>query len=220
MQEVAVLLYPRRDGVSRAKVPVLRGLVIESPDRELAQHLASCAIARSRPESVAVFIDVSPEVAAEPNSLLDMAGIFADDPTLEPMLEEIYAARDRDDEAWAFPGLSPERASVGEEQREVKPMQFTIILRPQEDGTVEATVPAIPGLAVSGRDRDRALDLARCAIIEAIDNGEVVVIDVPSPVETTKNPWVATAGMFADDPTLEPMLKEIYAARDAERPSD
>lgn len=99
-------------------------------------------------------------------------------------------------------------------------MQFTIILRPQEDGTVTATVPAIPGLAVSGRDRDGVLDLARCAIAEAIDKGQLAVIDVPAPVEATKNPWIATAGMFADDPTLEPMLEEIYAARDAERPPD
>jgi hypothetical protein len=99
-------------------------------------------------------------------------------------------------------------------------MQFTIVLHPQPDGSVEATVPAIPGLAVSGRDRERALDLARCAIAEALDKGEVAVIEVSAPVESTKNPWVATAGMFADDPTLEPMLEEIYAARDAERPPD
>ena len=26
--------------------------------------------------------------------------------------------------------------------------------------------------------------------------------------------WLATAGMLADDPTLLPMLDEIYAARD------
>lgn len=31
-----------------------------------------------------------------------------------------------------------------------------------------------------------------------------------------ENPWLKTAGMFADDPTLEPMLEEIYAAREAE----
>lgn len=94
MREEAVLLYAQPDGVCRAKVPVLRGLIIEAPDRELVQHLARCAIIRSRPGSEPVFIDVSPEAAVEPNPWLDMAGIFADDPTLEPMLKEIYAARD------------------------------------------------------------------------------------------------------------------------------
>jgi len=30
------------------------------------------------------------------------------------------------------------------------------------------------------------------------------------------NPWLETAGIFADDPTLLPMLDEIYALRSAE----
>jgi hypothetical protein len=32
-----------------------------------------------------------------------------------------------------------------------------------------------------------------------------------------ENPWLATAGIFADDPMLEPMLQEILANREAER---
>jgi hypothetical protein len=92
-------------------------------------------------------------------------------------------------------------------------MQFTILLRPQEDGSVEETVPAIPGLAVSGRDHDRALDLARCAIAEAIESGEVAVIEVPAPTEPTKNSWLATAGIFADDPTWDEFVAEMKAAR-------
>jgi hypothetical protein len=36
--------------------------------------------------------------------------------------------------------------------------------------------------------------------------------------DSRQNPWLATAGIFADDPALEPMLREIYAARAAERP--
>jgi hypothetical protein len=94
--EEAVLLYPERDGIYRAKVPAVRGLVIESPDRELVQHLAACAIARARPGSVPVFIDVSPEAAVEPNPWLDTAGIFADDPTWDEFVAEMKAARARD----------------------------------------------------------------------------------------------------------------------------
>lgn len=99
-------------------------------------------------------------------------------------------------------------------------MEFAVVLLPQQDGSVEPTVPAIPDLSMIGRDRERALDLVRCAIAERLDKGDLVVIEVPATIEATQNPWVATAGMFADDPTLEPMLKEIYAARDAERPPD
>ncbi len=32
-----------------------------------------------------------------------------------------------------------------------------------------------------------------------------------------ENPWLATAGIFANDPMLEPMLQEILANREAER---
>lgn len=35
--------------------------------------------------------------------------------------------------------------------------------------------------------------------------------------DSAENPWTALAGIFADDPTLMPMLDEIYAARDADR---
>ncbi|HET8628353.1 MAG TPA: hypothetical protein VFL91_13080 [Thermomicrobiales bacterium] len=36
----------------------------------------------------------------------------------------------------------------------------------------------------------------------------------PNRVSRESNPWLATAGCFADDDTLVPMLREIYAARD------
>ena len=94
--EEAVLLYPERDGIARARVPVLRGLVIESPDRELVRHLAGCAIARAHPGSVPIFIDVSPVAAVEPNPLLDAVGMFADDPTWDEFIAEIKANRARD----------------------------------------------------------------------------------------------------------------------------
>ena len=46
-----------------------------------------------------------------------------------------------------------------------------------------------------------------------VDNGEVAVIDVPSPVESTKNSWIATAGIFADDPTWDEFVAEMKATR-------
>jgi hypothetical protein len=36
-------------------------------------------------------------------------------------------------------------------------------------------------------------------------------------IESAENPWLQLAGIFADDPTLMPMLDAIYAARDADR---
>jgi hypothetical protein len=87
--------------VIRAKVPGIRRLVISSPDRELVQHFAGCAVARWRPKSRPVFIDVSSEAAVEPNPALDLVGIFADDPTWDEFVAEMKAARARDDDAWS-----------------------------------------------------------------------------------------------------------------------
>jgi hypothetical protein len=50
---------------------------------------------------------------------------------------------------------------------------------------------------------------------------EITTIELAAPEPgdgRTLNPWLMTAGIFADDPALEPMLREIYAAREAERP--
>jgi len=51
---------------------------------------------------------------------------------------------------------------------------------------------------------------------------EITTIEVAAPDASTgreANPWLATAGSFADDPALEPMLSDIYAVRAAERPT-
>lgn len=50
---------------------------------------------------------------------------------------------------------------------------------------------------------------------------DVTWIEIPTPQANPgaeRNPWLDTAGLFADDSTLEPMLQEIYAERAAERP--
>ncbi len=52
---------------------------------------------------------------------------------------------------------------------------------------------------------------------------ESTTIEIPVPkasAERETNPWLATAGSFADDPALEPMLSDIYAARAAERSAE
>lgn len=93
-------------------------------------------------------------------------------------------------------------------------MRYAVLIRPEPDGTFQATVPAIPGLARSGRTREQTLASVREAIAAEVTSGDLVYVDVPEQPDATPNPWLATAGMFSDDETLEPMLKDIYAARD------
>ena len=48
-----------------------------------------------------------------------------------------------------------------------------------------------------------------------LTTAEFVSIELPEQPPPLANPWLVTAGSFADDPTLEAMLREIYDARDA-----
>lgn len=95
-------------------------------------------------------------------------------------------------------------------------MKLAVLVRPLPDGTIQARVPSVRGLAVSAPRRDQALRAVRCAVAEAGPEVELVVIDVPIGPDGRPDPWLEMAGVFAGDPTLDDMLREIYAARDAE----
>lgn len=190
--ELAALIRQQPTGGCRAWTPALRPLSVTAKTREQAIVGLRSLIADVRPDASLALIDVA---GTQLNPWLETAGVFANDPTWDEFMAEIHAARAREDG-----------------QGDVA-MQFTIILKPQPDGAVRATVPAIPGLTVSGGDRERALDLARLAIADALDSGEVAVIDVPAVVRNTQNSWVATAGIFKDDPTWDEFMAEIKAAR-------
>ena len=95
-------------------------------------------------------------------------------------------------------------------------MRYTVLLQQRPDGRYQASAPAIPGLMQIGNNRVDALNIIQQAILSTLTTTEVVYLDIPEPTTAPENPWLATAGMFADGPTLEPLLEEIYAARDEE----
>jgi hypothetical protein len=78
----------------------------------------------------------------------------------------------------------------------------------------QASVPVIPGLTRAGKDRGETLQAIEQALVATLTTSEIVYIDLPDTPQV--NPWIATAGQFANDPTLEPMLKDIYDAREQE----
>lgn len=100
-------------------------------------------------------------------------------------------------------------------------MQYTVLLHRQRPGGYVATAPAAPGCKARGQTRDEALSRLKIALENWWAGTEIttVEISVTKPAaDSRQNPWLATAGIFANDPALEPMLREIYAARAAERP--
>jgi predicted RNase H-like HicB family nuclease len=94
-------------------------------------------------------------------------------------------------------------------------MRYTILLEQHPDGTYEASVPAMPHITEHGESRAAALTAIEQAIRTKLRNVELVDLEIPAASST--NPWLETAGMFADDPDLESITKEIYAARDASK---
>ncbi len=95
-------------------------------------------------------------------------------------------------------------------------MQYAVLLQQRPDGKYQASVPIIPGLTRVGDTRDETLRAVEQAVVATLTTAELVYIDIPNQTTTPANPWLATAGMFSDDPTLEPMLQDIYDARDVE----
>jgi predicted RNase H-like HicB family nuclease len=94
-------------------------------------------------------------------------------------------------------------------------MRCTILLEQLTDGTYQASAPAILPGAERGESRAAALAAIERALHIRLRNVELIDLDIPAPQAT--NLWLQTAGMFADDPELESIVEEIYAARDASK---
>ncbi len=97
--------------------------------------------------------------------------------------------------------------------------KYTLFLRQRSDGKYQASVPAMPGVTAVGETRAATIEALERSIRAALETAEFVTLDLPDPPTrpaSSRNPWLATAGSFADDPTLETLLAEIYVARGAE----
>ncbi len=105
-------------------------------------------------------------------------------------------------------------------------MQYTVMIHRQPPGRYIAQAPAAPTCRGEGRTRHEALRQLKMAIEQWLLETEITTLEINTPTQrpvveaAQENPWLATAGIFADDPLLEPMLQEILAAREAERPKD
>lgn len=98
-------------------------------------------------------------------------------------------------------------------------MRYIVILREHSVGRYVAIAPAVPDCRVEGKTRHEALERLRLTLEEWLKGTEVTSVEVSVPQndpDTNRNPWLDSAGLFADDATLEPMLGRIYAERAAE----
>ncbi|RLC20795.1 MAG: hypothetical protein DRI57_03975 [Deltaproteobacteria bacterium] len=102
-------------------------------------------------------------------------------------------------------------------------MQYTVLLHSYSNGNYEAVAPAVPGCTGKGNTRDEALAQLGNTCRNCLSGTEITSIDVEFPKSEgdRQNPWLATAGMLADDPMPEPMiLRETYSLRYIPEPSE
>lgn len=95
-------------------------------------------------------------------------------------------------------------------------MRYAILLQQRPDDHYQASVPAIPGLTQVGVTRDATLHAIRQVIIDTVPTAELVYLDIPNQSTASPHLWLSTAGLFADDPTLDTLLQGIYSERDTE----
>ena len=81
-------------------------------------------------------------------------------------------------------------------------MLYAVLLEQRVDGKYQASVPLVPGLTRVGATRNKTLQEVRRALMDTLTTAELVYLDVPTLAFASPNPWLATAGTFADDPTL------------------
>jgi len=99
-------------------------------------------------------------------------------------------------------------------------MRYVVLLRAQPSGTYVAVAPAAPHCTAEGKTREEALQRLRTSVQQWLAGAEITFIDVEMPRTedgSGRNPWLETAGIFADDPILARLLSEAYQMRDAER---
>jgi hypothetical protein len=84
-----------------------------------------------------------------------------------------------------------------------------VIVKQKPDGRTVAIVPGLPELQVEASDRITALTQIQQRLETHLAGAEIVSLSVKLPSSEQKNPWLAMAGIFKDDPQFEQMLSAI-----------
>lgn len=88
-------------------------------------------------------------------------------------------------------------------------MTFDVILFKQAGNGYVARPAFWPDEAAYGATEQEALDSVRKLIRDLLNRTRFVQVEVDVPVEDVENPWLAKAGMFANDPTWDSFLKAM-----------
>ncbi len=88
-------------------------------------------------------------------------------------------------------------------------MTFGVILLKQANDGYVARPILWPDVEAQGATEQEALDRVRALIRNLLSKARLVQVEVDVPEEKVGNPWIAKAGIFADDPTWEDFQKAM-----------
>ncbi len=94
-----------------------------------------------------------------------------------------------------------------------------ILLEPQPNGHVWATVPALLNCSVEGANREEALQAIQRLLSERLATVEVLPVHISDKGETSSDSeysWLPFLGMFKDDPYFAEIADELQAKRQIE----
>lgn len=88
-------------------------------------------------------------------------------------------------------------------------MTFDVMLLKQANNDCIARPALWPDSVVHGVTEQEALDRVCVLIRDLLSRTQLVQVEVDVPKSQVDNPWLARAGMFADDPTWDDFLKAM-----------
>ncbi|MBD2203622.1 hypothetical protein H6G33_23255 [Calothrix sp. FACHB-1219] len=100
-------------------------------------------------------------------------------------------------------------SSTSQTSQDANEVLVNVIVKQQADGRTVASVPGLPELQVEASDRTTALYELQQRLETHLAGAEIVSLPVKLPSSARKNPWLAMAGVFKDDPQFEQVLTAI-----------
>lgn len=94
-------------------------------------------------------------------------------------------------------------------------MRYAVLVHQRRDGTYQATMPFLPDVTRIGATRDETIHSIRQAIEASLITTALVYLEISQAPAVSEHPWLTTAGMFADDLSLAPILQAIYVERES-----
>lgn len=88
-------------------------------------------------------------------------------------------------------------------------VSVNVIVKQQANGRTVALVPGLPELQVEECDKATALAQLQQRLETHLAGAEIVSLAIKLPSVEQKNPWLAMAGVFKDDPQFDQMLEAI-----------